>query len=240
MKSNNKSFIFGILGVVVVAIAIGIFIVFQSSQQNAPTVTGEQLQVSEEFLVNDTGFAVSNDGKLLTQEEVDDYPTVVDIYQDFLCSYCADFTDSNEQEMLNYQEANPEEVIYVYHILNFMDNENTNEYSTRAASAAITVLMNEPELFNSFNLSLFEAQPTGPADSRKNSAALAALDKGIGEELTALIASEQYKEWVANNTDSVFSEGLIQGTPAIFINGENIGGGWQNPGMVTLLEDAAQ
>lgn len=240
MKSESKGFIFAILGILVVAIGIGVFIVSQSGHKTTPTEAGEQLEVPETYRINGTGLAVDANGKLLTQKGVEAYPVIVDIYQDYLCSHCADFTELNEVEMIRYQQANPDEVVYVYHILNFMDNPQTSGYSTRAASAAITVLTNEAGLFNDFNLTLFKNQPTNPTALKKNSAAIGSLEKGVGESLLSLISAEHYKDWVTANTVEVFDSGKIQGTPAVFINGQNIGGSWQDPGVVSILEGLKQ
>lgn len=230
-KQHDKSgrnriiawFIFLAILIGIIATTIILIVDANNTRANENAVEGEQSTPSAEYIINDTGFAINAAGELVPADEISSYDTVVDIYQDYLCPHCADFNALFGADLNEYQQENPDDVLFVYHFLNFLDGTGTATYSTRAASAAITTLLNTPSAFHDFNDALYVNMPQSGNTILSTSEIADYSDPSIRE----LILGDMYADWVTETTQETLEAGEVSGTPSVFVNGDSIKGMWE-------------
>lgn len=235
---TSKTFLFVILGIIVVGLVGGFLILMNFNQNNASTGTTPETLTTPTNIVHETGFAIG-DGKLLSEEELSQYPAVVDIYQDYLCPHCATFEEINGQPLYQYQMENPGKVAVVYHLMTFQDTTQTREYSARAANAALHVLLNKPETFHDYNNTLFANQPAGLNQLLSDTQLVQLIPQALDESDVESLNNRTYIPWLNQTTDEILNSQKIQGTPAVFVNDEEVGGEvLQDPsGLVGVLDE---
>ncbi|MFP5415832.1 MAG: DsbA family protein [Actinomycetes bacterium] len=148
-----------------------------------------------------------------------DAPVRVDVYQDFMCPYCARFERANGpalEELVNAGTIRLE-----IHPMSFLDRASQGaRYSTRAANAFITVAQADPDRVLAFNKALYDNQPAegtpGLSDAQIATLAQAA---GISRSVTDSFPQLRHAQWVTEGTQADFDSG-IQGTPTVLIDGK--------------------
>jgi protein-disulfide isomerase len=145
------------------------------------------------------------------------------MYEDFQCPICKEFEAATGQQV---QAAIADGKVKVdYHMVAFLDRASTTNYSSRALNAAMAVLSTAgPEAFLKFHTLAYANQPeegsAGVPDSTLiDWAVQAGADKSA---VTPLINGNVYHQWVVNATDQMSKDG-VNGTPTVFINGQNQG-----------------
>ena len=145
-------------------------------------------------------------------------PVTVDIYQDYLCPYCKQFHDSAGATLTQMAEQN--QITLAIHPIAILDQQSTNEYSTRSAAAAGCAA--DGDKFLAFNDALYANQPAeggaGPTNDE-----LITTGKGVGltDSFGTCVTDGTYLTWPAHTTD-VASEKGVSGTPSIFVNGTKV------------------
>jgi protein-disulfide isomerase len=126
------------------------------------------------------------------------------------------------------------------HPITFLDGNSPNQYSSRAASAAICVANGDPNKFFEYNSALYANQPEegtmGPSNDE-----LAARAQSIGvnnKPVLDCIKNATYQSYALNFTqDTVFKRTIpgtkltVNGTPYIVVNGQHFEGDWTNPAL---------
>ena len=150
-------------------------------------------------------------------------PVTVSIYEDFMCPYCGDFESASRDLLEKHVEDGTVQVRY--HVLNFLDDRSTTDYSTRAANALAVVLdTSGPAVAKRFHDLLFENQPeeggAGLSDAqlidyaaRAGASLRPALSKGI--------EARTFEQWVDNGKDQASKDG-VNSTPTVKVDGKTV------------------
>lgn len=147
-------------------------------------------------------------------------PVEVIVYEDFQCPYCKALEESSGDYLEDAMEAG--DITVEYRIVSFLDQASANEYSSRAANAALCVFdTGGASAFYEFHEALFERQPAegtpGPEDEQLTAYASAA---GAGAAADC-IADQAMADQVAENTKLMAQEG-VSGTPTVLVDGEQV------------------
>jgi len=153
----------------------------------------------------------------------DSAPDTIKLYEDFQCPICKEFEAYTGKQV---QQGIADGKIKVdYHMVAFLDDHSTTDYSSRALNAAMAVLSTAgPEAFSKFHTTAYANQPAeGSAGVPDSTLIQWAVEAGADEAtVTPLINDNVYHQWVVNATDQMSKDG-VTGTPTVFINGENQG-----------------
>jgi len=152
-----------------------------------------------------------------------DAPKTITVYEDFQCPVCGQFEQATAEQVRAAVEDG--KVKLEYRIVSFLDRASANEYSSRAANAALVVLdTTGADAFWKFHDLLFANQPEEGTAGPDNDALIAfALEAGADEnEVTDGIENGEFDQWVVNATDQMSTNG-VTGTPTVLIDGERAG-----------------
>lgn len=146
-------------------------------------------------------------------------PVEVVVYEDFQCPYCKQLEESVGDDLEDSMENG--DITVEYRIVSFLDKASPNEYSSRAANAALCVFdAAGPGVFHDFHGELFEDQPdegsAGPEDDE-----LIAVASDEGADVEKCINDKAMGDQVTKSTDLMADEG-VTGTPAVFVDGEQV------------------
>jgi protein-disulfide isomerase len=167
-----------------------------------------------------------------------DAPVELDLYVDYMCPACGGFEQVNGADLSEFLDNGT--IKLDIHILNFLDGTSEGtQYSTRAGNAVATVANKSPEHVWDFHKALFENQPsegtTGLSDAK-----LVEIATGVGvpDEVADTFADGTYDKWIVDSNKAAGDDG-VDGTPTLFINGEEFAGDWAEPGQVRAAIEAA-
>jgi protein-disulfide isomerase len=202
-----------VVGAIVVAVAIIGVVMYVVSSGNDKT--GEAL---------DPGGTPSNlTGTYNVVIGKSSAPTTIKLYEDLQCPICKEFEAVTGKQT---EAAIADGKVKVdYHMVAFLDRSSTTHYSSRALNAAMAVLSTAgPDAFMKFRTIAFQNQPQeGTAGESDSTLIDWAVQAGADEsKVTPLINGNVYHQWVLNATDQMSKDG-VNGTPTVFINGENQG-----------------
>src|SRR5699024_5447253 len=82
-------------------------------------------------------------------------PITVDLYEDFICPVCKQFTDQNGAQLTELAENG--DIKLRFHPLGLLDNYSSTNYSTRSAAASVCAA--DEDKFADYEASLFAEQP---------------------------------------------------------------------------------
>jgi protein-disulfide isomerase len=165
-------------------------------------------------------------------------PTTIKAYEDLQCPICKGFEAVTGKQTQAAIDAGKVKVDY--HMVAFLDQSSTTNYSSRALNAAMAVLSTAgPDAFMKFRTLAFDNQPAeGTAGKPDSTLVDWAVQAGATEsKVKPLIDGNVYHQWVVNATDQMSKDG-VNGTPTIFINGKNQGSNSQVAAQAVL--DATQ
>jgi protein-disulfide isomerase len=204
----------GIVAIVVVLIAVAGFAVKSAQDSNTdssklvyPAHTDKKT-FGFDYTATDAGGKAGKD------------PVVVTLTEDFQCPVCKSFEDQSGAFLDDLVKKG--EITIDYRPISFLDGSSANEYSSRAANAAMCVL-NEGgvEDYKKFHDLLYANQPAentaGPED-----AALIADAKEVGVTgIDSCIRKKIYGPWVEKALEKAQSDGF-EGTPWVRIGGKDV------------------
>lgn len=215
-KKKLALMIWGVAAVLIVGFIVSLFIISKEDSEDTAGETTVTVPVTVDqygaFKVSSEGVGV---GSMGTPE--------LYIFFDPICPGCS-FVD----ELLypTYSElVEKNELVVNITPLAFMDQTSTDDYSSRAVSAMVTVAEYSPDHFLPFIRAVFDEQPAeGPDYVSVSNDDLVEIAKSVGvpSDIAGLIRNEEFKGWAIENTSDVakqrdvFPEGL--GTPSIFVN----------------------
>jgi protein-disulfide isomerase/uncharacterized membrane protein YphA (DoxX/SURF4 family) len=156
---------------------------------------------------------------------------VVDVYEDFGCPICKQFEADTHVQLEKDVRANLAQVRY--HPISILDRGSPNQYSTRAANAAICVSDVSVDDFLAYHDLLYgtsggaPVQPQegtpGPGDAKLTSLAKqAGVPAAKTSTVSDCILNQTYKPFVQQLTEKASEKG-INSTPTIFVNGKQLG-----------------
>ncbi len=156
----------------------------------------------------------------------------VDVYEDFGCPVCEAFEKSTHVQLEKDVRANLAQVHY--HTISFLDRNSPNQYSTRAANAAICVSDVSVDDFIRFHDILYGTNPltgkqTQPVEGTAGPGNTDLITFGkkagvTGSKISTFsdcVTSLEYKPLVQKLTDNSTIAG-VSGTPTVFVNGKKL------------------
>jgi protein-disulfide isomerase len=165
--------------------------------------------------------------------------TVVDLYVDFMCPFCGQFAAGNSEQIA--QMATNDDITLHYYPRSMLDPMSTSQdYSSRSAAASTAVWAESPEMFLEYEQLLFQNQPA-EGSAGLSDAELVALAEAVGAsaETTAAIEAHTYVPWIQQVVEPHASS-ATQGTPSLWIDGEEFAGDLYAPGVAAqAIADAA-
>ncbi|SNS62265.1 Protein-disulfide isomerase [Micrococcales bacterium KH10] len=177
------------------------------------------------------GIPFGQDGVAGTQNEG---AITVEVYSDFLCSYCAVFEQTNLATLDEFRQSG--EITLVLHPLSMLSRGSQTAYSSRAASAFAYLADNAPEYALEFNSALFANFPAQSSDGLSDDDLVRiATQVGVPEAVAAASVGGDFVAWTlkivddaAANTEVAGDEGRL-GTPTVLIDGKRYPGDPSNP-----------
>ncbi|WP_225755143.1 thioredoxin domain-containing protein [Actinotalea sp. Marseille-Q4924] len=193
---------------------------------------------------DDGAIVVGPDGVAGSAEGADADAVTVKVYSDFLCPFCQMFEQTNGPVLEELRAAG--DVVSEYHLVSILDRAAAgSQYSTRAAAAAALVADQAPEAFVDLVDALFANQPAeGVAGLTDAQIAELAREAGVAEDVAAQIEDGSYATgedsfvpWVAAVTEQASRDLPRLATPAVLLDGQDIGEGglgvdWRVPGAL--------
>jgi protein-disulfide isomerase len=149
-------------------------------------------------------------------------PVKVTVYEDPMCPFCGIFERAGSERLKEYADSGDVQVRY--HLVSFLDDASTTDYSTRAVNAVGVVLDTAgPEVALKFHDALYANQPAerGPGLSDDRLVELAVKAGADEQAIAGPIADLKFEQWVVNATDEWSSRGFT-GTPAVTVNGRKV------------------
>jgi protein-disulfide isomerase len=151
-----------------------------------------------------------------------DAPVQVAVYEDFMCPFCGQFESASRETLPKAVDDGKVEVRY--HVLNFLDDASSTEYSTRSANALAVVLdTSGPEVAKRFHDLLFENQPeegsAGLADAKLVDLAVRA--GASRQAVSPGITDRTFEQWVDNGKDQASKDG-VNATPTVMVDGKKL------------------
>ena len=189
----------------VIAVVVGVLLIML-----VPTLLSRQTDSSASIPANvsaDRGYGVVFNGELTGVP-------VVDIYEDFQCPVCAQFTQLNGpyiESLIAEKKAT-----VVYHTLSFLGPESVNAANAAACSA-------DENKFLGYHRALYANQPAENTGVWSNDV-LGILGQAAGitsKSFTSCVNNMNYKGWVSNAA-AAGAKANVNSTPTVFINGKEI------------------
>lgn len=192
----------------------------------------------------DGAIVVGADGVAGSTEGADADAVTVKVYSDFLCPFCQLFEETNGATLAELRAGG--DVVTEYHLVSILDRAAAgSQYSTRAATAAAFVADQAPEAFVDFLDALFVNQPSEGASGLTDAQiADLARDAGVADDVAAQIEDGSYATgegsfvpWVTAATEQAARDLPRLATPAVLLNGQDIGQDglgvdWRIPGAL--------
>ena len=216
---------FGVGGAVVAVIALVAFALVSGA--NKETVVPKNMSFNNGIKIGTNLEAFTADYTPAPGKAGTSVPNI-QIYLDYQCPVCQAFEVPNASQLESWVKTGAATV--EYHPISFLDGRGSpNEYSSRAANAAICVAEHSPDNYFKFNNILFANQPeegtAGPSNqdliSRASEAGVA-----VNDTFTSCVNDKVFANWISDTTDKVLSEPIkgtnysVEGTPYILVNGK--------------------
>ena len=189
----------------VIAVVVGVLLIML-----VPTLLSRQTDSSASIPANvsaDRGYGV------VFNDELTGVP-VIDIYEDFQCPVCAQFTQLNGpyiESLIAEKKAT-----VVYHTLSFLGPESVNAANAAACSA-------DEGKFLDFHRLLMMNQKQENSGAWDNTF-LASLGQTAGitsQKFSSCVNKGEYVGWVSN-VAAAGAKANVNSTPTVFVNGKEI------------------
>jgi protein-disulfide isomerase/uncharacterized membrane protein YphA (DoxX/SURF4 family) len=172
-------------------------------------------------------------------------PVIVDLYEDLQCPICNNLEQSGLTKDIDAKIA-ATTIKVNYHVESFLDAaSNGNKYSSRAANASYCASDVSADAFRKFHNIVYGKDSSGqnnqPAESSGGRPDSTLIEWGKQAGITnatfsTCVTSDQHAALVAAVTDQASKNG-VTGTPSIFVDGKQVGGGSSVPTVASI--DAA-
>lgn len=218
------------LGVVgaILAVIVLIVVALVSGSSNSEKTQGTPTNMSfDNGIKIGTGLEAFTSTSTPTPADGKTVPNIK-IFVDYQCPVCQAFEVPNASQLESW--VNTGAATVEIHPISFLDGRGSpNEYSSRAANAAICVAEYSPNNFFKFNSLLFENQPAeGTAGPENKDLIVRARDAGATniDKITTCINDKSFGNWLSDATDTALSEPLpgtdlrVEGTPYILVNNQ--------------------
>lgn len=214
---RRRSRMFAQLGIVVGAIvvigAIVLLVVMGPKwfgNQNTPESAGMTAVTNSAGEEVEAPISVSNDGIVVGN---DDAPVTIDYYFDYSCPHCQQYHMAIGGDIESAIADGDAKVNF--HMIRFV-----SEYGLVAGAATAAVVEYQPELFLTVMDGIFAIPAEQQSTMSYGDYAVALESMGVTSP-EALEAAEKgdYAWWVSDRTSQARADG-VEGTPALYVNGE--------------------
>lgn len=202
-----------VLGALVVVALIVVIVVVSSNR--TPDASGDATPPSGtattiEINGTDVDFEVTEAGVRLGDASA---PVVIDLFEDFSCPHCQTYEAQVGSTFLQLAMSGDA-------VVNFNPIQIVTAYGTRAGSTSMCVAAGEPELWPTVHEQLFVNHSQSTDNWRTGNFRDFAEQLGVSDSDTLdCIFEGRYMGWIGTNTAAAYEVG-VQGTPSLFINGE--------------------
>ena len=213
---RQRNFIsIGIVLVVIVLIAIGGYAVSKASKDNADSsaliypASSDRKTFGFDYTSQDAG------GVAQASDAV-----VVTVTEDFQCPVCRTFEEQSGPFLEELVKKG--EIVVNYRPISFLDRASRNEFSSRAANAAMCVLdEGGATAYKKFHDLVYANQPEENTLGPENSVLVDwAAEAGV-DGADKCISAEAYGPWLKKAYDSAVDDGF-SGTPWVRIDGKDV------------------
>lgn len=229
-KRKKNLIVTAVFSIVIVIIAIVGFLIVkdaENSSNEAESTRGEQITPTTAD-ANGAFYVPANAGDKAS--ETSD-ATRVDVFFDPQCPGCGVVDRGIGDRLAELVES--EEIDLYLTPVSFLDRATTDKYSSRAASAVVTIAEKSPEHALDFVHAIYDEnfQPSeggGSSNVSDEKLAEAAKSVGVPAEIADTIKDQSYVDWVLSHTETtktrpdLFSAGFS--TPSVFLNIEYVDG----------------
>jgi protein-disulfide isomerase len=169
------------------------------------------------------GLQAFTDEKTPTAEAGAEEIPAIAVYVDYQCPICQAFDLPNSAQVRSWVDTGA--ATLEIRPISFLDRASLNEYSSRAANAAMCVANFEPDSYFDLHEILMINQPQEGTEGPDDDALFkAAEEAGAGtEEVKGCIQAKSFGDYIEQHTQKVLSEpqeGIsVTGTPTILVNG---------------------
>lgn len=207
------------IGLIILGAAIVVFAVVWPQIRPA----GEIITVTPAALPNADGLSLGDPSA----------PVTIDVFEDFQCPACRNFTESTEPLIIQNLVATGK-ARYVFHNYPFLDDQAVAKESDQAANAAICA--SEQDKFWEMHSALY-ANWNGENQGAFSNRRLQAIAESLGlnmEAFNSCFNANKYEAEIQADLDLGEQWG-VSGTPTVFVNGQRVGA----PGQVPSYEEIA-
>lgn len=235
---RNKFLTIGVIILAVAVVAVAIFAII-SNRSDDDSTTGRQqwdpVNVQVEPVLKE-GTEITTGYSVLGEDaELADNAPRVDIYFDYMCTYCNDLEQFNGGDINDIIASGESE--FVFHPVAIM----RNDFSAKAAASFRYIAENSPEHLMAFHKNVF--QDTDAVLNNRSSTlpdwgniVSAAKDAGVPDEIADSIEAEADLDWAGTATQEFLT--TYRGTPTVLVNGTETSAWAANdfPGLLGLAE----
>jgi protein-disulfide isomerase len=226
--------VFGGIGVVIVALVVGVVVVVTSSIHPAgpgpANMAGDGITIGKGFKAVHADAQSPSEEPSATTTAASGETVKISIYLDYLCPICGSFEKTNNDYIASLVRSGAATV--EYHPIAILTNQSLGtKYSQRAANAAACVANYSPNAYFGFNTALFADQPEEQTAGLTD-AQLITLVKGVDgmtrtSQIARCITKQTYTSWVVAATQRAASGPIanasvtkVTTTPTILVNGQ--------------------
>lgn len=210
-KSNSRTAIYIVLGVLVVAGLAGWSFASFRGGGSGGSAGGN------------ANFSASVQGALVVAGNKN-APHTVDVYEDFICPFCARFESDHGANMA--KAISDGKIQVRYHVLGFLNKySNPAGYSLRAANAGVCAA--EAGVFSAYHKKLFDEAPAeGSAGYSDQELIQKAKDVGAPASIDKCITSGKFTKVIASETERAMKDPSLKsdqgrfGTPRVTVDGK--------------------
>lgn len=212
-RQQRMALLFGLVGVVLVIAAL--IIIPQIQAARAPV--GTIVQITPNPRPQASGTAAGNPSAKV----------VIDVYEDFQCPSCRQFTETTEPQLMKNEVASGK-VYYVFHHFPFIDRatwSSPSKESHQAANASMCAA--DQGRFWDYHDLLF-ANWTGENAGDFTDKRLTAFAQTLNLDMTkfnSCFSSNQFKDKIDADYNQAVKLG-VTGTPSVFVNGTEVSPGY--------------
>jgi protein-disulfide isomerase len=189
----------------VIAVVVGVLLIML-----VPTLLSRQTDSSASIPANvsaDRGYGV------VFNDDLTGVP-VIDIYEDFQCPVCAQFTQLNGpyiESLITEKKAT-----VVYHTLSFLGPESVNAANAAACAA------DDGKFLEYHRLLMMNQKPENSGGWSNNFLASLGQTAGItSQKFSSCVNKGEYLGWVSN-VAAAGAKANVNSTPTVFVNGKEI------------------
>jgi protein-disulfide isomerase len=220
-KRQRQQRIFLILGIAAAALLVAAFLIYPSIRE-ANTPVGEIVSITPEARPLADGLTLGDPNA----------PVTVEVFEDFQCPACRDFTLNAEHLLVDNYVATGK-IRYTFRHYPFLDDRSATRESDQSANASMCA--NEQGKFWEYHDMIF-ANWDGENQGAYSNKRLVAFAESLGLDMDAFNACFEDNKYKAD-IDSDLARGTqfgVTGTPSVFVNGEIL-----SPGFVPSYDEIA-